>query len=98
MAIKRKGIVMTKTKTARTNSSSGRSRSSKRTSSSRGSRTKRGSGRRELITPRGDARYVRRDGQGQFKESDDLGRSLSVDRRRQAKRKVKSGHGDRVDG
>src|SRR5947199_99935 len=58
---------------------------------------KRASGKRELIDTGRDKRYVRRDTAGQFKESDDVGRSLSQDRRRQAKKKVKSGYGDRGD-
>lgn len=56
-----------------------------------------GSGKRERISPRGDTRYVRRDAQGQFKESDDAGRSQKADRRTQAKTSVKSGYGDRGD-
>jgi hypothetical protein len=53
--------------------------------------------KREKISPNGDTRYVRRDESGQFKESDDAGRSLQVDRRQKAKRKVPSGQGDRGD-
>jgi hypothetical protein len=53
--------------------------------------------KRELTTPNGDARYVRRDAQGRFKESDDVGRSLAQDRRKHAKTEVKSGQGDRGD-
>jgi hypothetical protein len=54
--------------------------------------------KRELIEPHpGDKRYVRRDDQGQFSESDDVGRSLSADRRRQAKTESKPGQGDRGD-
>jgi hypothetical protein len=53
--------------------------------------------KRELIAPQGDKRYVRRDGQGQFKESDDAGRSLSQDRKKKAKRSVRAGQGDRGD-
>jgi hypothetical protein len=34
------------------------------------------SGKRELIKPKGDARFVRRDGKGRIKESDDVGHSL----------------------
>ena len=49
---------------------------------------KRSSGARELIAPRGDKRYVRRSGGGQFSESDDVGRSQSADRRRKAKKKA----------
>jgi hypothetical protein len=55
-------------------------------------------GKRELIEPRpGDKRYVRRDDQGRFRESDDVGRSLAQDRRKSAKTVVKSGYGDRGD-
>ena len=53
--------------------------------------------KRELIDTGTDKRYVRRDDQGQFKESDDVGRSLSQDVRQHAKTKVKSGEGDRGD-
>jgi hypothetical protein len=52
---------------------------------------------RELIDTGTDKRYVRRDEKGQFKESDDVGRSLAADRRQPAKTKVKSGQGDRGD-
>ena len=54
-------------------------------------------GKRELIDTGTDKRYVRRDKQGQFKESDDVGRSLAADRRTKAKTVVKSGQGDRGD-
>jgi hypothetical protein len=54
-------------------------------------------GKRELIAPRGDKRYVRRDKRGQFKESDDVGRSLARDVRQHAKTKAKSGQGDHGD-
>lgn len=54
--------------------------------------------KRELIEPhKGDKRYVRRDEQGQFKESDDVGRSLSQDRRQHAETEAKPGQGDRGD-
>ena len=53
---------------------------------------------RTLIEPhKGDKRYVRRDAKGQFKESDDVGRSLAADRRSKAKTVVKKGEGDRGD-
>lgn len=54
-------------------------------------------GKRELIAPRGDKRFVRRDKKGQFKESDDVGRSLARDVRQHAKTKAESGQGDRGD-
>ena len=53
--------------------------------------------RRELIDTGTDKRYVRCDKQGQFKESDDVGRSLSADRRNKAKTKAKPGNGDKGD-
>ena len=54
--------------------------------------------RRELIEPHdGDKRYVRRDEQGKFKESDDVGRSLALDRRQHAQTESKPGQGDRGD-
>jgi hypothetical protein len=53
--------------------------------------------KRELINTGRDKRYVRRDDQGQFKEVDEMGRSLSQDRRRKAKTVVKAGQGDRGD-
>jgi hypothetical protein len=53
--------------------------------------------KRELVDTGRDKRYVRRDEQGQFKESDDVGRSLASDRRRSAKTASKSGQGDKGD-
>ena len=55
------------------------------------------SGRRELINTGTDKRFVRRDSQGQFKESDDVGRSLASDLRKKAKTASKPGQGDRGD-
>lgn len=52
---------------------------------------------RELIDTGTDKRYVRRDESGQFKESDDVGRSLAQDQKREAKTKSKSGEGDKGD-
>ena len=52
---------------------------------------------RELINTGSDKRFVRRDDEGQFKESDDVGRSLAQDRKQPAKRKVPAGQGDRGD-
>jgi hypothetical protein len=58
---------------------------------------KRKAAKRELIDTGRDKRYVRRDQEGQFKESDDVGRSLSQDRKRKAKKTSKPGQGDRGD-
>lgn len=53
---------------------------------------------RELIEPNeGDKRYVRRDEEGKFKESDDVGRSLSQDQKKDAKTESKPGQGDKGD-
>ena len=54
--------------------------------------------KRELIEPTpGDKRFVRRDEKGRFKEVDDVGRSLTQDRQRQAKNASGPGQGDRGD-
>jgi hypothetical protein len=54
--------------------------------------------KRELIEPnQGDKRLVRRDDKGRFSESDDLGKSLAQDVRRDAKNPSKPGQGDRGD-
>lgn len=58
---------------------------------------KRESGRRELIDTGRNKMYGRRDEQGRFIEMDDVGRSLSADRRRDAKTKAPRGQGDRGD-
>jgi hypothetical protein len=56
-------------------------------------------GKRELIEPKpGDKRYIRRDDGGHFtKEQDDIGRSLTQDRRNKAKHETPHGQGDRGD-
>ena len=53
--------------------------------------------KRELIAPRGDKRYVRRDEEGKFKEVEDVGRSLSRDRKHRAKKSSDKGQGDKGD-
>ena len=53
--------------------------------------------KRELIDTGTDKRSVRRNKKNQFKESDDVGRSLSQDVRRKAKTVVKAGYGDKGD-
>ena len=53
---------------------------------------------RELIEPNeGDKRFVRRDEEGKFKESDDVSRSLSQDQKRDAQTQSKPGQGDKGD-
>ena len=53
--------------------------------------------KRELISPKGDKRYIRRNSKGRIKESDDVGRSLAADRRTKAKTIAKPGQGDKGD-
>jgi len=53
--------------------------------------------KRELLRTGRDARFARRGAKGRFKESDDVGRSSRSDRRKKAKRKVRSGYGDKGD-
>ena len=52
---------------------------------------------RELIDTGRDKRFVRRDEEGKFKESDDVGRSLAQDVQRDAKTRSRKGQGDRGD-
>jgi hypothetical protein len=59
--------------------------------------TRKKAAKRELISTGSDKRFVRRGARGQFKESDDVGKSLAQDRRKKAKTKVKSGQGDKGD-
>jgi len=54
-------------------------------------------GKRELIDTGNDKRYVRRDEEGRFDDVVDVGRSLSQDRKREAKNESKPGYGDRGD-
>ena len=59
---------------------------------------KRSSQKRDLVRKKkGGAAYAKRGARGRFKEMDDVGRSQKTDRKRKAKKKVKSGYGDRGD-
>ena len=52
---------------------------------------------RELIDTGSDKRFVRRDKKGQFSESDDVGRSLASDQKRESNTRPKRGEGDKGD-
>jgi hypothetical protein len=53
--------------------------------------------KRELLDTGSDKRYVRRGARGEFSESDDVGRSTAADRPRRARKRTKSGQGDKGD-
>jgi hypothetical protein len=67
----------------------------KKSDSGRGNRKP--AAKRELIDTGTDKRYVRRDEEGQFEESDDVGRSLRQDRNTRATKRSESGQGDKGD-
>jgi hypothetical protein len=53
--------------------------------------------KRDLVrSPRASA-YAKRTARGRFKEMDDAGRSQTTDKRRKAKKTVRSGYGDQGD-
>ena len=54
-------------------------------------------GKRELIDTGTDKRFVRRDEEGKFKESDDVGRSSAADQRQHSTTTPPRGHGDKGD-
>lgn len=85
---------------AKKSSSSSRKRSTKSSKSTKSAKSSRSSkaSKRTLIEPHaGDKRYIRRDARGRIKESVDVGRSLSADRRSKSKTKSKPGQGDKGD-
>jgi hypothetical protein len=54
-------------------------------------------GQRELLVTPTMKAFAKRNKEGEFTEMDDVGRSLSADRRRVAKTTVKAGFGDQGD-
>jgi hypothetical protein len=60
------------------------------------SASKRGSQKRDLVKPRGGARYTKRK-KGKFTEQDRVGPSLRRDRQQKAKNTVQPGFGDQGD-
>jgi hypothetical protein len=53
--------------------------------------------KRELIDTGNDKRYVRRDEDGKFTESVDVGKSLAADQRQHSKKEAPRGEGDKGD-
>ena len=88
---------MAKKKTATRKTAGSRKGGARKKAGARKTSGRRKTARRELIDTGTDKRYVRRGTGGRFKESDDVGRSLSADRRRKAKGSAKRGQGDRGD-
>ena len=85
-------------RTTKSSKSSTKKASSKQQASGRPAKKKaKKARRRELIDTGTDKRFVRRDEHGQFDEVDDVGRSLSQDRKRKAKTTAKPGQGDKGD-
>ena len=69
----------------------------KKTAAKKTAAKKASGGRRELIEPKGDKRYARREADGKFKESVEVGKSLSQDDKKKAKTTAKAGQGDKGD-
>ena len=83
------------TNSRRAKSKTTASRSTSRKAGSRPAR--KAAARRETIDTGRDKRYVRRDSEGQFKESDDQGGSLGQDKARKSATAAKRGQGDKGD-
>jgi hypothetical protein len=58
---------------------------------------KRSASKRDLLKKRGGKAFAKRSAKGRFTELDAAKRSLPADRRKKAKRKVRSGFGDQGD-
>jgi hypothetical protein len=86
-----------KTKAKKATKATSRKTSAKSRKSS-AKKAKRGSQKRETLSRgRKNVAYAKRRASGTFKEIDDVGRSLSADRRRKAKKKTRKGYGDQGD-
>jgi hypothetical protein len=72
-------------------------RATKRSTRATAGARKRSTLKRETIDTGKTKMYGKRTTGGRFKQMDDVGRSLSVDRRRKAKTAVKAGYGDQGD-
>jgi hypothetical protein len=74
-----------------------RTRMAKKTRKRVSIKRSRPAGKRDLVRrPRASA-YAKRTARGRFKEMDDIGRSQKTDKRRKAKKTVRSGYGDQGD-
>jgi hypothetical protein len=73
-----------------------KTRKAKKAKKAKKAAAKRSSQKRDLIKGRAKG-YAKRTESGQFKEIDTMSRSQRTDRKRKAKKKAKSGFGDRGD-
>jgi hypothetical protein len=69
----------------------------KKAKATKATKAKKATGKRELVDTGRDKRFVRRNDQGEFKESADVGRSSAKDQKTKAKKKAPRGQGDRGD-
>jgi len=60
-------------------------------------RKARRSGKRDTVRSKRATLYAKRTARGRFREMDEKGRALKADRRRKAKKTVRSGYGDQGD-
>jgi hypothetical protein len=103
MATKKSSGKKAATKKSSGNQGGGKKSASKsgagKKAASKKSSGKKTASKRELIDTGTDKRYVRRDKEGQFKTSVDVGRSLSREAKQKtrAKTQVEKGQGDRGD-
>ena len=72
-------------------------KSAARKAAKRSTKSKRPAAKRDLLKGTNATMFAKRTDKGQFSEMDEVGRSLKSDRRTKAKRKAKSGFGDRGD-
>lgn len=72
-------------------------KASARKSSTRKSASRSGTSKRSTVDTGKNKMFAKRTARGRFKEMDDVGRSLSTDRRQTAKKKTQSGYGDQGD-
>jgi hypothetical protein len=80
---------------AKTRSSSTSTRS--RSTSTRARKSGRPAAKRDRVSTGSDTRYVKRTARGRFKDSDDAGLAQRADKRKKAKKRVRSGFGDTGD-
>ena len=88
---------MAKASKSATKKSATKKSATKKSATKKSATKSKGSGKRSLIAPKGNKRLVKRDSKGQFKESDDLKKSLGQDVRKKSAAKVKAGYGDKGD-